>query len=71
MIQRIDNTTERLDALIGDNQYDVRGMLTDLRTTANNLREFSETLKDSPARALLAGPPDKVRLPGTPAEASK
>ena len=71
MVTDVDATAQRLDALIGDNQYDVRVMLLDLRTTANNLREFSETLKDSPARALLAGPPDKVRLPGTPAEASK
>jgi phospholipid/cholesterol/gamma-HCH transport system substrate-binding protein len=70
MVTDIDATAQRLGALIGDNQYDVRVMLQDLHTTANNLREFSEVLKDSPARALLAGPPEKVRLPDTPAEAS-
>ena len=68
MVTHIDETAQRLDALIGDNQYDVRVIVQDLRITADNLREFSETVKHSPARALLAGPPDKVRLPETATE---
>jgi phospholipid/cholesterol/gamma-HCH transport system substrate-binding protein/paraquat-inducible protein B len=68
MVTHIDETVQRLDALIGDNQYDVRVIVQDLRITADNLREFSETVKHYPAGALLAGPPDKVRLPETPSE---
>ena len=68
MVTHIDETVQRLDAVMGDNQYDVRVIVQDLRSTANNLREFSETVKHSPARALLAGPPDKLRLPATAAE---
>jgi phospholipid/cholesterol/gamma-HCH transport system substrate-binding protein/paraquat-inducible protein B len=64
MVTRIDDTVERLDALIGDNQYDVRGIAQDLRVTADNLRMLSETVKRYPAGALVGGPPDKVQLPG-------
>jgi phospholipid/cholesterol/gamma-HCH transport system substrate-binding protein/paraquat-inducible protein B len=66
MITHIDETAQRLDALIGDNQYDVRVIVQDLHVTADNLRELSETVKHYPAGALVAGPPDKVRLPETP-----
>jgi phospholipid/cholesterol/gamma-HCH transport system substrate-binding protein len=64
MATRIDTTIERLDALIGDNQYDARVVVQDLRVTADNLRTLSETVKRYPAGALVGGPPDKVRLPG-------
>jgi ABC-type transporter Mla subunit MlaD len=64
MVTRIDATVERLDALIGDNQYDARVIVQDLRVTAANLRTLSETVKRYPAGALIGGPPDKVRLPG-------
>jgi ABC-type transporter Mla subunit MlaD len=67
MVTHIDETAQRLDALIGDNQYDARVIVQDLRSAAGNLRELSETARHSPARALLAGPPEKVRLPETPA----
>jgi ABC-type transporter Mla subunit MlaD len=63
MVKRIDDTAERLDALIGDNQYDVRGIVQDLRVTADNLRALSETVKRYPAGALVGGPPDKIELP--------
>ena len=64
MVKRIDDTAERLDALIGDNQYDVRVIVQDLRVTADNLRVLSETVKRYPAGVLVGGPPDKVQLPG-------
>jgi phospholipid/cholesterol/gamma-HCH transport system substrate-binding protein/paraquat-inducible protein B len=70
MVTHIDETAQRIDALIGDNQYDARVIVQDLRITADNLRDFSETVKHSPARALVAGPPDKVQLPKTPSETS-
>jgi paraquat-inducible protein B len=63
MVRRIADAADRLDGLIGDNQYDVRVMVQDLRTTANNLRVLSENIKRYPAGALVGGPPDKVQLP--------
>jgi ABC-type transporter Mla subunit MlaD len=62
-VTRIDETIERLNGLMGDNQYDVRVIVQDLRTTADNLRELSATIKRYPAGALIAGPPEKVQLP--------
>ena len=64
MVKRIGDTAERLDALVGDNQYDVRVIVQDLRVTADNLRVLSETVKRYPAGVLVGGPPDKVQLPG-------
>jgi ABC-type transporter Mla subunit MlaD len=64
LVQRIGDTAERLDALIGDNQYDVRVIVQDLRVTADNLRAVSESVKRYPAGALVGGPPDKIHLPG-------
>jgi phospholipid/cholesterol/gamma-HCH transport system substrate-binding protein len=65
MVKRINEAVERLDAIMGDNQYDVHAIVQDLRVTADNLRVVSETIKRYPAGALLAGPPDKVQLPRT------
>jgi ABC-type transporter Mla subunit MlaD len=62
-ITHIDEVIERLNGLMGDNQYDVRVIVQDLRVTAENLRELSATIKRYPAGALIGGPPEKVRLP--------
>jgi len=62
-ITQIDEAIERLNGLMGDNQYDVRVIVRDLRVTADNLRELSATIKRYPAGALIGGPPQKVRLP--------
>jgi phospholipid/cholesterol/gamma-HCH transport system substrate-binding protein/paraquat-inducible protein B len=64
-VKRIGDAAERLDAVVGDNQYDVRVIVQDLRVTADNLRTLSETVKRYPAGALVGGPPDKVHLPGS------
>ena len=64
MVKRIDDTAERLDALIGDNQYDVRAIVQDLRVTADNLRVLSDNVKRNPAGILLGGPPEKIPFPG-------
>jgi ABC-type transporter Mla subunit MlaD len=61
-ITRIDAAVERLNGLMGDNQYDVRVIVQDLRVTADDLRELSATIKRYPAGALVGGPPEKVRL---------
>jgi ABC-type transporter Mla subunit MlaD len=62
-ITRIEEAVERVNGLVGDNQYDVRVIVQDLRVTADNLRQLSTTIKRYPAGALISGPPEKVRLP--------
>ena len=62
-MKHIDEALERLNGLLGDNQYDVRIIVRDLRKTAENLRELSAAIKRYPAGALVGGPPEKVRLP--------
>jgi ABC-type transporter Mla subunit MlaD len=64
LVKDLDDASERLDALVGDNQYDVRATVEDLRTTAGNLRALSESVKRYPAGVLLGGPPEKIQLPG-------
>jgi phospholipid/cholesterol/gamma-HCH transport system substrate-binding protein len=63
MITRLDEASERLNGVLGDNQYDLRVIVRDLRVTSDNLRELSETIKRYPGGALIGGPPEKVRLP--------
>jgi len=62
-LTHIDEGIERLNGLLGDNRYDVRVIVRDLRVTADNLRELSATIKRYPAGALIGGPPEKVPLP--------
>lgn len=64
MVKSIGDAAERLDALVGDNQYDIRVIVRDLRATAENVRTVSEAVKRYPAGVLVAGPPEKVSLPG-------
>ena len=64
MGKSIDELAQRLDAVVGDNQYDLRVIVRDLRSTADNLRTLSETLKRYPAGALIGGPPKKLQFPG-------
>ena len=64
LVRDFDDASARLNALVGDNQYDVRATVEDLRTTAGNLRALSESLKRYPAGVLVGGPPEKVQLPG-------
>ena len=62
-VTHLDEAIERINGLVGDNQYDARAIVRDLRVTADNLRELSATIKRYPAGALIAGPPERVRLP--------
>ena len=64
MVASINDLAQRMDAVVADNQYDVRVIVQDLRSTAGNLRTLSETLKRYPAGALIGGPPNKLQLPG-------
>jgi phospholipid/cholesterol/gamma-HCH transport system substrate-binding protein/paraquat-inducible protein B len=63
LVSHLDRTVERLDALIGDNQYDVRVIIQNLQVTADNLRNLSETAKRYPAGLFFGGPPEKIDLP--------
>jgi ABC-type transporter Mla subunit MlaD len=63
IVKKLDQTVQRVDALVGDNQYDVRVIVQDLRATADNLRTVSETVKRYPAGALIGGPPTEVDMP--------
>jgi ABC-type transporter Mla subunit MlaD len=65
MIKGMNEAAQRLDVLLGDNQYDVRAIVQDLRVTADNLRVLSETIKRYPAGVLVGGPPEKVTLPAS------
>ena len=65
MVKRVDEVAERLDGLIGDNQYDVRVIVQDLRVTSQNLRAVSEGVKRYPAGVLVGGPPERLQLPGS------
>jgi phospholipid/cholesterol/gamma-HCH transport system substrate-binding protein/paraquat-inducible protein B len=65
LVQHLDATAARLSGLIGDNQYDARLIVEDLRVTVENLRVLSNAIKRYPG-ALLGGPPEKVQLPAGP-----
>jgi phospholipid/cholesterol/gamma-HCH transport system substrate-binding protein len=65
LVNDLNDASARLDALVGDNQYDVRATVEDLRATAGNLRALSENIKRYPAGVLVSGPPEKIQLPGT------
>lgn len=62
-LQRLNELVGRLNTLVGDNQYDARLIVQDLRVAADNLRALSTSLKRYPAGALVGGPPEKVKLP--------
>jgi phospholipid/cholesterol/gamma-HCH transport system substrate-binding protein/paraquat-inducible protein B len=63
IVKKLDQTIQRVDALVGDNQYDVRVIVQDLRATADNLRSVSEAAKRYPAGVLIGGPPEEVDMP--------
>jgi ABC-type transporter Mla subunit MlaD len=64
LLNGINQATGRLDVLLGDNQYDVRAIVENLRLASDNLRALSETFRRDPAGVLIGGPPQKVQLPG-------
>jgi phospholipid/cholesterol/gamma-HCH transport system substrate-binding protein len=63
IVTDLDRAIQRIDALVADNQYDVRVIVQDLRATADNLRTVSETAKRYPAGVIFGGPPEKVQFP--------
>ena len=63
-VRRIDEVAARINNMVRDNQYDVRVIVQDLRSTADNLRTLSDNLKRNPGGLLLGGPPERIQLPG-------
>jgi ABC-type transporter Mla subunit MlaD len=63
LAKNLDQAILRVNALIGENQHDVRGMIQDLRVTSDNLRTLSENIKRNPSGLLVGGPPQKVQMP--------
>ena len=63
LVSQLDQTIQRIDTLVGNNQYDVRVIVQDLRVTASNLRSLSETAKRYPAGILFGEPPAKSDMP--------
>ena len=59
LVKSLDAAATRLSGLIGDNQFDVRVIVQDLRVAANNIRVLSDSVKRNPAGVLLGGPPRK------------
>jgi len=69
--KKLDLTLQRVDALLADNQYDIRGLVQDLRVTAANLRTLSENVKRFPPGVLISGPPEKVQVPSNQKKEAK
>ena len=63
LVKSLDATATRLSGVVGDNQYDIRVIVQDLRVAANNIRMLSDSLKRNPTGVLLGGPPEKIQLP--------
>ena len=63
IMKNLDRALQRTDALLAENQYDLRGVVQDLRVTAANFRRMSETARNFPPGLLVGGPPQKVELP--------
>jgi ABC-type transporter Mla subunit MlaD len=63
LVNGMDEAAGRLNVMLGDNQYDVRLIVQDLRMTADNLRALSNTIRRDPAGILLGGPPKEIQLP--------
>ena len=71
IVKKLDVTLQRIDALLADNQYDIRGVVQDLRVSASNLRTLTENAKRYPPGLLVGGPPEKVQVPNNPKKESK
>lgn len=62
----IEQAARRLDGLTADADRDLGPMLRDLRTTAENLRAITETMRQYPSQVLFGAPPPREPLPGAP-----
>ncbi len=63
VLRNLEQLSARADQVVSSNQYDVRSLVEDLRSSAINLRALTESAKLYPAGLLFGEPPPPVALP--------
>lgn len=53
------NTLAQVDELLGRHDMDIDVVIANLKILVQNLRQVSDSIKDTPARVLFAAPPEK------------
>ncbi|HCE1486223.1 TPA: MCE family protein [Vibrio parahaemolyticus] len=61
LIKDLDQAAVRLDVIMADNQSDINYVIKDLRVTVENLKSFSETLKNQPSSIIFSSEPEKLK----------
>lgn len=61
-IQEFSKTVAHIDELLARHETDVDVLMANLKILSQNLRQVSDSLKDNPARAFFAAPPEKSEL---------
>ncbi|ETX59499.1 putative aBC-type transport system, periplasmic component [Vibrio parahaemolyticus IDH02189] len=62
LIKHLDRAAVRLDVIMADNQSDINYVIKDLRVTVENLKSFSETLKNQPSSIIFSSEPEKLKI---------
>lgn len=63
IVQNLDDSVARTDALLADGRYELQNILQNLRVVSENLRSLSEVARDNPSGLLFGGPPERVQFP--------
>lgn len=63
LLTNLDRASARAEQLVANNQFDVRSLVEDLRSSAANLRALTESARLYPAGLLFGEPPPPVVLP--------
>ncbi|MEK2098908.1 MlaD family protein [Vibrio parahaemolyticus] len=62
LIKDLDRAAVRLDVIMADNQSDINYVIKELRVTVENLKSFSETLKNQPSSIIFSSEPEKLKI---------
>ncbi|EOG1475517.1 MlaD family protein [Vibrio parahaemolyticus] len=62
LLKDLDRAAVRLDVIMADNQSDINYVIKDLRVTVENLKSFSETLKNQPSSIIFSSEPEKLKI---------
>lgn len=62
LIKDLDRAAVRLDVIMADNQPEINYVMKDLRVTVENLKSFSETLKNQPSSIIFSSEPEKLKI---------
>ncbi|HDY7465602.1 TPA: MCE family protein [Vibrio vulnificus] len=62
LIKDLDRAAVRLDVIMADNQPEINYVMKDLRVTVENLKSFSETLKNQPSSIIFSSEPQKLKI---------